>query len=552
MNTALRRSWPARAGMPVLTSSTKVRPAGLLLKTVFSGPSWCFVFATACGIGLAPLIATAANADPASVEIGIASVDITPELPIWLAGYAARTRPADKLDHPLALTALALRNPSGDTCVLIAVDNCEVNAQFAAPALKKIKDNHGLNPERIIIVSSHSHSAPVLEGALDGMYPLSPADLEQVKTYGEKVRSLIVQTVGAALGNLAPARIEYGVGRCTFAMNRRAFTSKDVIIGENPDGPVDWDVPVLRISDTNGTVRAIVFGYACHATTVHGDDFYTVTPDFPGYARTHIETVYPGAHAVFLTGMGADCNPSPRGSLILSKRHGLELAGAVVGVLSRPMRNVTAPIEFAYAEAELPLEDPPPREKIEQDAQSQDQYVRNRALRYLGILANGGAPPRIKLPISVLRFQNKLALVFMGGEVVVDYARRIKRVFAEDNPWPVGYAYDVPCYIPTARIVKEGGYEADSSMIYYGLYGPFKPAVEQTVFDTLTQLMNSTRNGNRRASNRRIHSTHRSNKAKLVGTGPTNVHLDHVGNSHSVSGHTTEQSKPCLQAQVTD
>lgn len=438
-----------------------------------------------------------AATDPSSlIDVGIASTDITPELPIWLAGYAARTRPADKIDRPLALQAIAFRDHAGQTCVVVAVDNCEVNQWIAAPALKRIQQVYGLPPERVIIVSSHSHSTPVLEGALDGMYPLGQAEMEQVRAYGEKLQIQIADTVGAALTNLAPARIEHSVGRCTFAMNRRAFTTKDVIIGENPDGPVDWDVPVLKITSTNGTVRAIVFGYACHATTVHGEDFYTVTPDFPGYARAHLETVYPGAHAVFLTGMGADCNPSPRGSLLMSQRHGLELAGAVVGVLNHPMRYISGPIEFSYTELDLPLENPPTREKIEQDSQSQNQYVRNRAMRYLRILDKGEPLPKVRLPIAVLKFGNRLTFVFMGGEVVADYARKIKRVFAEQNPWTVGYAYDVPCYIPSARIVKEGGYEADSSLIYYSIYGPFKPAVEETVFDCITQLIGFSRKVN--------------------------------------------------------
>ncbi|MDH7501706.1 MAG: neutral/alkaline non-lysosomal ceramidase N-terminal domain-containing protein [Verrucomicrobiota bacterium] len=447
----------------------------------------------ACTIAVASAIPAVTIASEPPIEVGIASRDVTPDLPIWLAGYAARNRPADKIDHPLAARAIAFRDQSDQSCVLVAVDNCEVSAEFAAPALKSIQDKHGLNPGQVIIVSSHSHSTPVLEGPLNGMYPLGPAESEQIKNYGDKLRAQIVEVVGAALADLAPARIEHGIGRCTFAMNRRAFTAKDVVIGENPDGPVDWDVPVLRITGTNGTVRAIVFGYACHATTVHGDDFYTVTPDFPGYARAHLESVYPGATAIFLTGMGADCNPSPRGSLLTSKGHGLELAGAVAGVLNHPMRDVTAPIQFSYATANLPLEAPPAREKIEQDAQSRNQYIRHRAAHYLSLMDKGGPLPAVQLPIAVLRFGNRLTLMFMGGEVVVDYARKLKRVFAEEHPWTIGYAYDVPCYIPSARVVKEGGYESDSSMIYYCLYGPFKPAVEDVVMDSMTKLLTASR-----------------------------------------------------------
>ena len=424
-----------------------------------------------------------------TLDVGVAFRDITPEPPIWLAGYAARNRPADRIDQPLVLQALAFRDEAGKRCVLVAADNCEISAPFAAPALTRIEAEHGLKPGEVIIVSSHSHSTPVLEGPLSGMYPLGPTDTERISAYGQTLRDRLAEAVGAALADLALARLEYGVGRCNFAMNRRAFTAQDVVIGENPDGPVDHDVPVLRVTGTNGVLRAIVFGYACHATSIQGDDFYTVSPDFPGYARAHLEALYPGAVVIFLTGMGADANPAPRGSLLDSKRHGLELAGAVAGVLSRPMRPVTGVMQFAYTDVALPLEPPPAREQIEQDAQSQNQDIRHRALEYLRRLDGGHPAPGVTLPMSVLGLGDRLALVFMGGEVVVDYARRFKRVFADMHPWTVGYAYDVPCYIPSARVVKEGGYEADSSMIYYNLYGPFKPAVEEVVLKQMNKLM---------------------------------------------------------------
>src|SRR5204862_7380082 len=180
-----------------------------------------------------------------------------------------------------------------------------------------------------------------------------------------------------------PAQLEHGIGRATFAMNRRVYQGDKVVFGDNPDGPVNWDVPVLKVKGPNDTIRAIVFGYACHGTSISGDDFYIVSGDYMAYARQHIEAVYPGAVAMYLTGMGADSNPSPRGTLLDAKRHGVELAGAVAGVLSRPMRPVQGALKLAYAEADLPFADPPPREQIEKDSKSEDVYTRNRATGYL-------------------------------------------------------------------------------------------------------------------------------------------------------------------------
>jgi hypothetical protein len=430
----------------------------------------------------------AATSNP---EIGIAVRDITPELPIRLAGYAGRKRAADKLDQPLLVQALALKNLSGERFVLVALDNCEVSHAFMQPVLQQFASQFQLGRGEVAVVSSHTHSAPVLEQTLTDMAQPPPADRERIGKYSRSLQAKLVEVVGAALADCQPATLEQGLGRATFAMNRRVYQGDTVVFGDNPDGPVDWDVPVLRIKGTNGAVRAVLFGYACHGTSVrNGDDWYVVSGDYMAYARQHLEALQPGAVAMFLTGMGADSDPAPRGLLLDAKRHGLELAGAVMGVLDRPMRPAHGAFKLAYDEVALPLAPPPGREQLEKDAQSQDISVKLRAEDYLKLLNAGQPlPESVKLPLAVLRLGDDLTFVLVGGEVVVDYSHRIKRMLADDHPWPIGYAYEVPCYIPSARLIKEGGYETDSSLIYYGYYGPFRGAIEAELLGRLESLL---------------------------------------------------------------
>jgi hypothetical protein len=278
-------------------------------------------------------------------------------------------------------------------------------------------------------------------------------------------------------------------------MNRRVYQGDKVVFGDNPDGPTDREVPVLRIKSTNQAVRAVLFGYACHGTSVRsGDDWYIVSGEYMAYARQHLEFLHPGAMAVFLTGMGADADPAPRGPLLHAKRHGVELAGAVLGVLNRPMRPVRGHFRLAYEELALPLVDPPSREQLEKDAQSKDLSVKLRAEAYLKRLQAGQPlPTTVPLSIAALRLGDDLTFLLLGGEVVVDYARRLKRTLAQDHPWTIGYAYDTPCYIPSARLLKEGGYETESSMVYYGFYGPFKPSVEDLIVDRFSAMVTGLR-----------------------------------------------------------
>jgi neutral ceramidase len=463
-----------------------MRPAGFVFRC-------CGARLVLCLAALLPVPGIAAeNPTP---EIGIAVRDITPELPIRLAGYASRKRPADKLDGPLMVQALALKNRSGERFVFVALDNCEVSRVFMQPVLQQLGDRFQLGRGAVAVVSSHTHSAPVLEETLTGMGQPSPADLEQITKYSRSLQARLVEVVGAALADCQPATLEHGMGRAAFAMNRRLYQGDKVVFGDNPDGPADWDVPVLRVKGTNGAVRAILFGYACHGTSVRGgDDWYVVSGEYMAYARQHLEAHQPGAAAMFLTGMGADSDPAPRGRLLDAKRHGLELAGAVIGVLDRPMRPVRGPFKLAYEEAELPLAVPPSRQQLDQDARSQDVHVKLRAEAYLKRLEAGQPlPESVKLPIAVLRLGDDLSFVLMAGEVVVDYSRRLKRMLADDHPWPIGYAYEVPCYIPSARLIKEGGYETESSLIYYGYYGPFRGGVEMQLLNRFEALVSQVR-----------------------------------------------------------
>jgi hypothetical protein len=432
-----------------------------------------------------------ATAQSPELEVGVAVRGITPELPIRLAGYAGRTHAADQCDHPLLVEALALRNPDHERFVFVSLDNCEVSHAFMQPVLEQYQEQFQLPRGAVAVVSSHTHSAPVLDQTLSDMAQPSPTEKAAIERYSLRLKARLIEVVAAALDNCQPGTLEMGTGRASFAMNRRVYDGDRVNFGDNPDGPVDWDVPVLRVKGTNGAVRAILFGYACHGTSVRsGDDWYVVSGEYMAYARQLLEAAQPGAVALYLTGMGADSDPAPRGRLLDAKRHGLELAGAVTGVLDRPMRPVRGGFKFAYDEVELPLANPPDREQLERDAQNSDIYTRLRADTYLKRLDAGQPLIRsVKLPVAALRIGNDLTFILMGGEVVVDYGRQLKRLLASDHPWTVGYAYEVPCYIPTARIIKEGGYEPDYSLIYYGFYGPFRTSIENLLLQRASALV---------------------------------------------------------------
>jgi hypothetical protein len=221
-----------------------------------------------------------------------------------------------------------------------------------------------------------------------------------------------------------------------------------------------------------------MFGYACHCTVLDGSKF---CGDYAGFAQIEIERRHPGAQAMFIAGCGGDQNPLPRRSLDLATRYGKELAESVDCVLSGALQGVDGPLGASYQEIPLALAALPSKTQIENDAASTNFYVASRARHLLATMASRGAlEPTYPYPILAWRLGG-LDWIFLGGEVVVDYALRLKRNLGSSHTWVSAYCNDVMAYIPSRRVLKERGYEGGGAMLYYGLPASWSDDVEEAI-----------------------------------------------------------------------
>jgi hypothetical protein len=435
-------------------------------------------------------VAGSAPAAGPEYEAGVGRADVTPPGPIWMAGYGSRNKPSEGVETPLNLKALAIRYGQGPPFLLITADIIGWPRSVSDAVAARINADHHLPRERILFNASHTHCGPVIAGNLEGMFDLTPEQVEALRNYRKMLEDRAVTAAGAALGSMAPVRLSFGRAQAGFAANRRVFRPNGVQFGVNPEGPTDTDVPVLRIDDAKtGAVRAVVFGYACHCTTL-GGDYYRIHADWAGHAQDALEKAFPGATALFVTGCGGDANPEPRGKVEFALPHGLELAGAVAKALRAPRTPVNGPITAALEDAQLPIATPPSKEEFERKLNDRDRFVRRHAQRQLTRLERDGKlPDKQPCPVQVWRFGHDLTLVALGGEVVVDYARRLRRELPGETLWVAAYANDVFAYVPTARILMEGGYEADYNLIYYGLPNRFRNDVEDVLVGKVIELV---------------------------------------------------------------
>ncbi|MCC6861258.1 MAG: neutral/alkaline non-lysosomal ceramidase N-terminal domain-containing protein [Bryobacterales bacterium] len=426
---------------------------------------------------------------PAQTEFqaGVASVDITPRESVWMAGFASRKKPSESVEAPLHAKALALRDRSGQLFVIVSADLIGFRRALSDVIAERCLSRYGLARDRLLLNASHVHSGPEL-GLGGGNVPPERVKRQQVTVkYTRELLDRVVELVGKSIENLAPARLEFGQGLAGFAVNRRRSRPNT----RQLPGPVDHDVPVLAVRAPDGGMRAILFGYACHPTT---NAAYFITADYPGYAQAELEKMYPGAVALFVQGCGADSNPLPRfhsddpalvrRSLELSKLYGKVLSEAVDLTLRGKLAPLTGPVRTVFEYVEIPYETQPSREELEQRRTSKEPERRSQAERLLKALDSGSKPPeRQPYAIQIVRFGG-MKIIALAGEVVVDYALRLKAAYGWEDTWMAAYSNDIPGYIPSRRVLSEGGYETGG-----GAGGAYSTAVEEIIVEKVDALM---------------------------------------------------------------
>jgi len=429
----------------------------------------------------------------ADFQAGVARMVITPQSPIWLSGFASRNHVSEGVAQDLWAKALVFDDGRGGRVVMVTMDLIGLPREISDEVASRVLPKHGLKRSQLILLASHTHSGPLVYPNLAIIFDGNDEERQVCERYARKLVDDLVSVVDAAFADLAPAKISTGHGSAGFSVNRRALTPEGrwAGFGENPDGPVDYDVPVIRIAAPDGKVRAVVFGYACHCV-VMGSRSYTINGDYAGFAQFELEKALPDATAMFVQLCAGDQNPRRRESTLENAAtYGKELADAVQKSLDGKLRPVHAPIRTTYESISLDFA-PYSRVGFEEEFKEGKVYERRRAERMLATYDGGGPPRQLSYPIQVVRWGSDLTLIALGGEVVVDYALCLKREFPQEDLIVAAYANDVMCYIPTVRILREGGYEAEGNMTIYGQPGPLAETVEKTMLDACRKLLRET------------------------------------------------------------
>ncbi|AMV38407.1 neutral/alkaline non-lysosomal ceramidase N-terminal domain-containing protein [Planctomyces sp. SH-PL62] len=439
---------------------------------------------------------------PPSWKAGTATVAITPERPLVLLGYTDRKGPFEGVSDELSARALALEDARGRRAVVVAADLVGFQSAVVTDAVtRRIAERTGLGPERLIFNASHTHTGPVVSLdpnlTLNVAHPdMTPEQAEATAAYTRRLQDQLVDLVERALAALRPARLSWAAGRTNVPTSRRLPKPEGVVMAPNPDAPVDDAVPVLRVDSPEGKPLAVVFGCACHAVAAGTGN--VISADYPGYARAVVEARHPGATALFLAGCGGDANPEPRGAIEQARTHGEALGREVCQVLDGPLAAVDGPLQVAYAQVDLPLQQLS-RKQIE-GYLDRPNFQAWQARHMLEVLDAGERlPTRYTAPVAVWRFGKSLTLAALPGEPVAEYATLLRKALGPDGLWVAGYNNDCFGYLPTARVVEEGGHEAIGVTLWAWsrnlspMVGFFEPRVQDVVVDAVRRLADEAR-----------------------------------------------------------
>jgi putative membrane-bound dehydrogenase-like protein len=409
------------------------------------------------------------------IEVGVARVDITPDYPVRLHGYLARSTESVGVAQKIWAKALAIGSDQQVRAVLVSVDNLGVSFEIVKEVEKRLERKAKLNPGGFVVASSHTHSAPCLTGVAPNIFGKKLSDREQaaIDRYTRELTDKLEQVALDALKARRPGLLSWAQGRVDFAANRRT-----------PGGPVDHALPVLRVTDPDGTLRALVVNYACHCTTLDPKE-NRISGDWAGYAQETIERDHPGAIALTVIGCGADANPTRRLAPGAAEAHGRAIADEVNRLLRADWTPLPPPNEVSRVGITLPFDTLPTREELEKLAKAGGAPGYNASVQLARLDRGEPLQSTLDYPIAAWRFGDRLAMVFLAGEVVVDYVLRLKQELDPTRLWVTAYANDVPCYIPSERILREGGYEGGGAMVYYDRPTRLKPGIEDRIIETI-------------------------------------------------------------------
>jgi hypothetical protein len=434
--------------------------------------------------------------------LGVSKTDITPPVGGELLGYAVLE--STGVIEPLMAKAMVLSNEN-KTVAIITCDLLGISGDITAAVRKGIaKKSKLIRCEDIMICASHTHGGP---STMTNYH----TDVGHDKPYLKRLVNNLVDVVCKAEKNLEPVTWGLGSGKATFNINRRLPVNGDVLLAPNPKGVCDHEVQVVRFDTLAGKTKGILFNFTCHATVMGGSKIHA---DYPGAAKTVVEKECPGAMAFFTNGACGNVRPmfKPRNAKTFGggtpeaiKKAGDMLGKEVLRVAKKIKTNQTSDIRTISKVVRFPLEKTPTIPELQREIKEHQNNIRtmkseNKPLPFilqenqylswcktmLKRATNKTLHPWLDGEMQLFKIGN-LILVGLPGEIFCEYGLAIKKLCKPATAMIAGFTNECLAYFPTAKAIREGGFEPYSYK-GYGFPSRFSEKIESVFLNSIETL----------------------------------------------------------------
>lgn len=424
------------------------------------------------------------------MRFAVGKESITPQWPIQMAGYTGRTSPSIGV-HDLLYSKVLLLDDGLKKVMFISLDLCMIDRVFVFELKKEIQNKHSLNGEDILVHTIHTHSGPV--SFLDEV--VFATDHEEVIKYREFLKQKILRSVDACMSSSFEGTLSIGKGETYIGMSRRQKTINGFQIGPDPQTPIDRSTHTLVIHDMDHNIKAILFSCPCHPVVLYPQNLL-ISADYPGAACRELEHKFPGSAAIFFAGAGADINPA---ILVADHKYrdtfmsdveftGKVLANDVCNIMRCGMKKVMLALKTHLGEIMLPLGDFKIKE-FENMLLSDNERTEEYAKKMLKKIDSMETPKECGLQCAYIELSDDVRIIALEGEICNQIGVNIKSHFEEGASMVFGLTNGWVSYIPTKKILNEGGYEAQCAYTKSGLPGAFAENTEEVIIDYIKKLI---------------------------------------------------------------
>ena len=428
------------------------------------------------------------------MRAGYGRACITPPIGTRMSGFGARDEKQPSTGvHDDLFVRLAYVEHEGEEVLIAGYDLLFFSRENADRLKGAVGRELDLTPRQILLNTSHTHvGACVSTWGYERVVPPN-------RDYLNAVEAATIAAAREARDSARPVSVSCGTGPTRIPVSRRRPDGKGSVEWRPyPEGEVCAGLPVCLLRDQDGAPVCLLYSVSCHPSTISG---WEISADYPGVACRLLDEQLGKPCSIFLQGAGGDAKafPTTRGrdanglpTFITTDWGGVEEAGACAAGEVRDILDQLKPVppalQSCLIETEWPLQPLPDRAGFEAQLATASE-VRAFAIReHLDRLDRGlPNPEAARILVHGIQLAAGFRIVAVEGEMVGELGNHIKSLYPAGITMPLGYSNGTGLYLPSSRMIPEGGYEAISQH-EYGYGAPLAPGMEGILSAAATDL----------------------------------------------------------------